>query len=405
MAFAKNQSAFHRAAWVEVDLDAISNNLQQVRAGLGDVKLCAVVKADAYGLGAVMVARHLEAQGVERLAVVSLDEAIELRQAGVRAAILNMAPVFPDQAGLVLQHDLEQMAFQPEVIYALDAAAAASGRRAKIHFKIDTGMSRYGVSWQESPAFLEWLSGMAHIECLGAMTHFPISDGLDKSFALLQIERFIAIRRAAAAAGWKIPLWHMCNSGGVLDLPQAHFDMVRVGLMLYGCYPSREVRRPFALRPAMQVRCCIAALRTIGRGDTVGYGRRFIAERPERIAVLPIGYADGYDRKLRNIGEVLIGGRRASIVGGLCMDACFIRVSDLPEATVGTPVTIMGIDQGEEISAHEIAGRIESVSYEVMARWGRRLPRVYLQGGKVAAIRNELGDPVLGRPAEANPAG
>jgi alanine racemase len=388
-------NAFHRPAWIEVDLDAIGANYRLLRENLAGVTLCAVVKADAYGAGAVMVARHLESLGVERLAVVTLDEAIELRRAGIRVPLLNMGPIFPHQAAVVHEQDIEQMAFQPEVLAALDAAAAAAGRHVRIHLKVDTGMSRYGVPVAEAATLIERLAAWPHLDCCGVMTHFPMSDGLDKSFALLQIERFLALRRRIEAGGRRIPLWHMCNSGGVLDLPEAHLEMVRIGLMLYGYYPSREVRRPFPLRPALQVKTRIAAVRTIGRGDTVGYGRRYMAEKTERIAVLPIGYADGYDRKLRNIGEVLVAGQRAPIVGGLCMDACFIRVTDIPAAEEGMEVTVMGSSGEEEISPHDIAARIESVSYEVMARWGRRLARVYRKGGGVIAVRNELRDPIL----------
>lgn len=386
---------FARPAWIEVDLDAVTHNLRQLRAGLGDVRLCAVVKADGYGHGAVMIARHLEAEGVERLAVVSLDEAAELRRAGVGTAILNLGPIFPDQARRAVELDIEQMAWEPRLLDALEGAAQSLGRRPRIHFKIDTGMSRYGIPWPEALTLISRMGEWPHLEWLGAMTHFPMSDGLDKSFALLQIERFTGIRRAAAAEGWQIPLWHMCNSGGVLDLPQAHLEMVRVGLMLYGHYPSQEVRRPYDLRPAMQVKCRLAALRTIGRGDTVGYGRRFMAEGTERVGVLPIGYADGYDRKLRNIGQVLLHGQRAPIIGGLCMDACFIRLTGMAEAAAGDPVTLMGREGGEEISPHEIARLIDSVSYEVLARWGRRLPRLYRLGGKTIAVRHELADPAL----------
>ncbi|HNW58550.1 MAG TPA: alanine racemase [bacterium] len=386
---------FFRPAWVEVDLDAIAANYRQIHAALGRVQLCAVVKADAYGGGAVMVARHLETLGVARMAVVSLDEAAELRRAGIRSPLLNMGPVFPHQAEAVLDLELEQMVFQPEVLEALAQAAQRSGRKARIHLKVDTGMSRYGLSLAEAGALLGRLAAWPGLDCCGVMTHFPISDGLDKSFALLQIAGFTALHDAAEAQGIRIPLWHMCNSGGVLDLPQAHFDMVRVGLMLHGYYPSREVRRPFTLQPAMQVKCRIAAVRTLGRGDTVGYGRRWMAEKPERIAVLPIGYADGYDRKLRNIGEVLLAGRRAPIVGGLCMDACFIRVTEIPEAQVGMDVTIMGREGEQEISPHDIAARIDSVSYEVMARWGRRLPRLYRRDGTVVAVRHDLGTSIL----------
>jgi len=389
------ENHFYRPAWVEIDLDAITANYRQIRAALGEVQLCAVVKADAYGAGAVMVARHLQALGVARMAVVSLDEALELHRAGVRTPLLNMGPIFPHQARVVLEQDFEQMAYQPEVLEALAREARWTGRKARIHLKVDTGMSRYGVPLAEAAAMLERLAASPDLECCGVMTHFPMSDGLDKSFALLQIAGFTALRRETEARGIRIPLWHMCNSGGVLDLPQAHLDMVRVGLLLHGYYPSREVRRPFDLHPAMQVKTRIAALRTIGRGDTVGYGRRWMAQRSERIAVLPIGYADGYDRKLRNIGEVLLGGRRAPIVGGLCMDACFIRVTEFSEAAEGMEVTLMGRDGAEEISPHDIAAWIDSVSYEVMARWGRRLPRVYRRDGAPVAVRNDLETPIL----------
>ena len=377
---------------MEVDLDAIAANLHQVRAGLGVVQLCAVVKADAYGLGAVEVARWLERQGVHRFAVVTLDEAVELRRAGIRGAILNMGAIGPQQAAVVLDHQLEQMVFQTPLVEALEAAAAARDVHAKIHFKIDTGMSRYGVPWRDAVEAARQFSRFPHLDVLGAMTHFPMSDGLDKSFALLQIHRFKSIRAALRQQGVEIPLWHMCNSGAVLDLPQAHLDMVRVGLMLYGYYPSGDVRRPHDLQPAARVVTRVTALRTIQRGDTVGYGRRFLAEQEERIAVLPIGYADGYDRKLRNIGEVLIQGKRATLAGGLCMDACFVRVTHLPDIAIGDAVTLMGCDGAEEISPHDIARKIDSVSYEVLARWGRRLPRVYRCGGEVVTVRNELAD-------------
>ncbi len=390
MSKTQSQTYFYRPSWMEVDLDAIAANLAQVRANLGAVQLCAVVKADAYGLGAIEVARWLEQQGVQRLAVVTLDEAIELRRAGVHCAILNMGAIFPDQAEAVVEYHLEQMAFQSDVMQALNARAAACGTEAVVHVKVDTGMSRYGVSWRDAIAAVEAFSHFRSIRVAGAMTHFPMSDGLDKSFALLQMERFKAIRSTLQKKGISIPLWHMCNSGGVLDLPQAHLDMVRVGLLLYGYYPSSDVNRPFQLQPAARVVTRIAALRTIQRGDTVGYGRRFMAEKEERIAVLPIGYADGYDRKLRNIGEVLIQGRRATLAGGLCMDACFVRVTDFPHVRPGDEVTLMGREGGEEISPHDIARKIDSVSYEVLARWGRRLPRVYLRDGKVTEIRNPL---------------
>lgn len=382
--------AMYRPSWVEVDLDAIAHNVRQIKKYLNGTSLCAVVKADAYGLGAVAVARTLVESGVDCLGVVTLDEAVELRNAGIEVKILNMGPVFPDQADAVIEHDLEQIVYESNVAKALSKAAQTYGREARVHFKIDAGMSRYGAAWTEAVGAFSGLVRHPHLRFVGAMTHFPMSDAVDKSFALLQIHRFKSIRRELEAQGYDIPVWHICNSGGVLDLPDAHMEMVRIGLLLYGYFPSEDVRRPFPLKPAMQVKTRIAELRTIERGDSVGYGRRYIAEKAERIAVLPIGYADGYDRGLRNIGQVLIHGQMAPIVGGLCMDACFVRVSDLPQTRVKDVVTIMGRDGGVDISPHDIAGLIGSVSYEVMARWGRRLPRVYLKNAEIVAVRNEL---------------
>ena len=380
----------YRPSWVEIDLDSIVHNLQQVKAYLPGVKVLAVVKADAYGLGAVPVSRLLVEEGVDYLGVVALDEAIQLRQAGIQARILNMGNILPQQAATVVEFQLEQMVYQQEVAEALSRAAQNRNTTAKLHLKIDTGMSRYGVPWREAVASFAPMAQLPQVQWLGAMTHFPLSDALDKSFALLQIHRFKTIRRQMEDEGFNLHLWHMCNSGGVLDLPEAHLDMVRVGLMLYGYFPSTDVRRPFILKPAMTVKTHIAALRTIDRGDTVGYGRRYLAEKRERIAVLPIGYADGYDRKLRGAGQVLIQGKRAAIISGLCMDACFINVSEFAAINIGEPVIVMGQDGEEEISPHDIAGLIGSVSYEVMARFGKRLPRLYRRNGEIILVENHL---------------
>jgi alanine racemase len=390
----KNYGAFEgsilRPSWIEVDLDALAHNVRQIKMYLGKPALAAILKGDAFGLGSVPVSRVVIENGADRLGVVMLDEAVELRQAGIIAPILNMGPIMPEQAHFVIDYNLEQMVFQMDVAQALSNAAMEKGAAAKVHFKIDTGMSRYGVPYQDAVEMFSQMALLPNLQFVGAMTHFPMSDELDKSFALLQIRRFKEIRQALKQRGHHIPLWHICNSGGTLDLPEAHMDMVRVGIMLYGYFPSDKVRRPFALKPAMSVKTRIVTTRTIGRGDTVGYGRRFMAEKEERIAVLPIGYVDGYDRGLRNIGQVLLQGRKAPIIGGICMDACFIKITDFPGAQVGDVVTIMGKDGAEEISPHDIADLIGSVSYEVLSRFGKRLPRVYLKDGEVVEVKNWL---------------
>ncbi len=379
-----------RPAWVRVDLDAITNNVRRIKEYLGTVKLLSVVKADGYGAGAVTAARTIAAAGADYLGVVCLDEAYELRRAGISTPILNTGAVFPDQAEDVLDLEVEQMIDGFETAAALSAAAVKSGRTASVHFKIDTGMSRYGAPFASAVEEMERIAALPSLKIVGAFSHFPMSDALDKSFALLQIERLQAVRRTAEQKGLRIPLWHLANSGGTLDLPQAHFDMVRVGLMNYGYWPSAEVRRPFTLQPALSLQARIVAVRRIKRGDSVGYGRKFMAEKDERIAVLPIGYADGYDRGLSKIGTVLCKGRRLPIIGGLCMDAAFVKITEYDDIGVGDTVTLMGIEGGEEISPHDIAALIGSVSYEVICRLGRRLPRVYVRNGRIESVRNEL---------------
>ncbi len=381
-----------RPAWVEVDLDAVASNVRNIKTYLNEVKLLAVVKANGYGLGAVPVAKEILSNGADYLGVVMLDEAYELRKAGITASMLNTGAIFPDQADYVIDLNLEQMVYRLDVARALSQSAQKSNTTAKIHLKIDTGMSRFGVHFRKAVEEIQKFVELPNLEIVGAFTHFPMSDAVDKSFALLQIARMKQIKHDLKAIGIHIPIWHMANSGGTLDLTASHFDMVRVGLMNYGYWPSFDVRQPFALKPAMSVKTKIVAIRTIQRGDTVGYGRKFMAEKQERIAVLPMGYADGYDRKLSKISQVLWRGNRLPIIGGLCMDAAFVKITEHPEIKVGDTMTLMGIDEGEEISPHDIAGLIGSVSYEVISRFGRRLPRVYIKNNQICHIQNTLTD-------------
>lgn len=379
-----------RPAWVEVDLDAIAHNVKNIKNYLGDVKMLAVVKANGYGLGAGPAAHEILNNGADYLGVVMLDEAYELRRAGITAPILNTGTIFPDQAEVVVDLGIEQMVFQLDVARALSKAAVAAGQTVNIHYKIDTGMSRFGVHFSHAVQEIDQFLKLPNVKIVGAFTHFPMSDAVDKSFALLQIERITVIKNQLEKKGIHIPMWHMANSGGTLDLPAAHFNMVRVGLMNYGYWPSFDVRQPFELKPAMSVKSKIVAIREIKRGDTVGYGRKFMAKKDERIAVLPMGYADGYDRKLSKIGEVLWNGQRLPIIGGLCMDAAFIKITDVPDIQMGDTITLMGKDGDNEISPHDIAGLIGSVSYEVISRFGRRLPRVYTRAGQIERIDNTL---------------
>jgi len=382
-----------RPAWIEIDLNAVAENVRHIKNYLGNTRFLAVVKADGYGLGAVETATVITENGADYLGVVMLDEAAELRRAGIKTPILNMGTILPSQVSYVTGFDLEQIVYRPEMARLLSQQAKNDNRSVKIHIKIDTGMSRYGVRYSEAIDTIIKIASMPNLEIAGAMTHFPRSDALDKSFALLQIERMKKIRKELKNRGISIPLWHLANSGGALDIPEALGDMVRVGLMNYGYFPSDDVRRPFPLVPAMSVKAQIVNIKHINRGDTVGYGRRFMAEKDETIAVLPMGYADGYSRKLSRIGEVLIKGRRVPIIGGLCMDAFFLKITEFPDIREGDTATLMGIDGEEEISPHDIAGLTGSVSYEVISNFGKRLPRVYVNDNKITKIKNyQLGN-------------
>jgi len=375
-----------RPSWIEVDLDAIENNARRIKSHIKERRLLAVVKADAYGTGAVKVCPALLAGGVDLLGVVMIEEAIELRRAGIKAPILNMGAITADSAEWVLKYDLEQMVCRPEVIRALSAAAQKAGRPVRLHYKVDTGMSRYGAPWQSAADRYLEVAVLPGIHFVGVMSHFAMSDALDKSYTLLQLDRFQKVRREFQRRRISGLLWHIANSGATLDVPEAHLDGVRVGLMMYGFYPSAEVRRPFRLNPAVSLKSRIIGEREIGRGTSVGYGRRFIAQRRERLGILPIGYADGYSRSLRGRAVILIKGRRLPLIGGLCMDACFIKLTDAPEVRTGDVATLMGRDGDDEISPHEIGEWMDSVSYEVLSGFGARLPRVYLRGGKLVEI-------------------
>ena len=392
--FAKNtlEQNVLRQSWIDINLDVVARNVQNINKYLGTVNYLAVVKANAYGLGAIPVAKTIIENGADRLGLVTLEECVELRNAGITAPLVNMGPIFPEHVSFVLDYDIEQMVYQKNVIEKLSEIAVEKNKTAKIHFKINTGMNRYGVYYENALQVLSDYVKLPNIKILGVMTHFPMSDELDKSFALLQIERFNKIKQNAELAGIHIPFWHIANSGGTLDMPQSQMDLVRVGIMNYGYFPSDKVRRPFVLIPAMTVKSRIIEIRDMKRGDTLGYGRRFLASRTERIGVLPLGYADGYDRKIKDGGYVLIKGNKVPIISGLCMDAFFIKLTDFPDVKIGDTATLMGIDGEEEISPHDIAAITNTVSYEVISGFGRRLPRVYYKNGEIVQIQNDLLD-------------
>jgi len=377
-----------RPTAAEIDLDAIARNLNAL-TGLArpGVECIAVVKANAYGHGAVQVARDLAARGIRRFAVATVEEAIELHEAGLTGAVLIMGYPPPEDAEEIVVRGFEAVASSREQIEALDAAGRKAARPAKVHLKFDTGMGRVGYAVASALDAALDAAGREGIRLVGAMTHFPSADEeAAAGFTREQISAFRGLRRRFESAGLRIPLWHAANSAGVLYYPESHLDAVRPGISLYGAYPSPEMSRPVSLRQAMTLKTRIAVIREMAAGAAIGYGRTFRTGRPSRIALLPVGYADGYDRRISNRGEVLVRGRRVPVVGRVSMDLTTVDVTDVPGARAGDEVILYGSQGDESISIEEVADLLGTVRQEVMTSVSARVPRLY-RGGFTAKDR------------------
>lgn len=375
-----------------IDLDAIAHNVRAVLNHTGPgVQTYAVVKANAYGHGAVPVARAALEAGAHRLAVARVDEAVQLRQAGIDAPVLVFTYTLPAEVERVVAHDLAVAIASVESAQALSARAGASGRTAAVHVKVDTGMGRYGLLPDEVVPFLEAVSGLPDLRLEGIMTHFAVADEADKTYTREQFARFRAVLEAARAAGHTFALRHCANSAAVIDLPEMHLDAVRPGVILYGLYPSGEVSRDVALRPAMELRAHVARVKTLPPGSSISYGRTHITDRPTHVVLVPAGYGDGVHRLLSNRGAVLIGGARAPIIGRVCMDQFMADATGIEGAARDDPIVLFGQQGDASITAEEVARWAETINYEVVTAISARVPRVYLRGGRVVEVTH-LGD-------------
>jgi len=369
-----------RPAWTEIDLGKLRRNLQLVRADLSPhVRLMAVVKDEAYGHGALDVARVAVEEGAWGFGLSTLEEAMALRDAGITAPLLLLGERQPGELEWCVAHDLTVCVNEPHNVRALAKLATDFGKRVPVHLKIHTGMSRYGVRWDEALPLIEKILAEKSLLLEGVMTHFSQSDETDKTFANLQFARFQEILAALAQKKISVPLRHACNSGGFLDLPHAHLDMVRTGILLYGVFPSTVCRQLPGIEPVMSVKAKIAAIQKLKPGEVVGYGMRYTAKSERRIAILPIGYGDGFPR-VRNEGCALIHGRRAPLVGGIAMDALMVDITDIPQAQLWDEAVLMGKQGGDEITVRDIAKLKNSVTYDVLTNWRLRLRRKSVNG-------------------------
>ncbi len=371
----------------EIDLTAIKRNVDMLMTATGEgTKAMAVVKADAYGHGDLEVVKAIEPQ-VDAYAVATAQEALKLRKNGVDKPILILGVVFPGEYRALIANDISITVFDVAAAEAMGSVAAELHKKAVCHIKVDTGMRRIGLLADEN-GFKTALSicRNANIDCQGIFTHFAKADESDWQMTLQQLEEFDGFVTKLQEAGIGFTYVHCSNSAGIINMPQANYDMVRLGISLYGLYPSPYVnKRRVMLFPALQLKSHITMVKDIKAGDSVSYGGTFVAEKDMRLATVPVGYGDGYPRLLSNRGYVLIHGMRAKICGRVCMDQFMVDVTHIPDTACYDEVTLIGRDGDDYIGADEIADMTGTISYEILCNLGKRIPRRYYLDGRVTA--------------------
>ncbi|MBE7024483.1 MAG: alanine racemase [Ruminococcaceae bacterium] len=373
---------FYYRAFAKIDLDAIAHNLRELQSCLSrGVKTMAVVKADGYGHGSVQVARHLE-ENVDYFAVAGLDEAVILREGGIQKPILVLSYTSPFHYDTLLSQDITATLYNPEEAKALSDAALKKGKKAKIHVAVDTGMGRIGFTPSpESADTVQAISCLPGIMLEGLFSHYACADCADKADALCQTSLFDSFIALLEERNVHIPLKHICNSAGTMDFTK-QYDMCRLGIALYGLYPSDEMDTDrIVLRPAMEVVCHVVHIKTVPGGFKIGYGHIYTAPRERKIATLSIGYADGYNRCLTDAGYVLINGKKASVVGKVCMDQIMVDITDIPDVSVGDHAIVLGENEGACISAETLGSLCHSFNYEVVCNFMPRVHRIYYKDG------------------------
>jgi alanine racemase len=367
-----------RPTYAEVDLAAIRGNLHALRGRLAaGVRVLGVVKADAYGHGAVEVGRTLQAAGIDMLGVALVEEGIALRVEGVTVPVLVMGLAPEDEVRAAAEYGLTVSVGDSGAAAMLERCAAEAGRRLAVHLKIDTGMNRLGVRAEDAAALAAEVARLPHLDLAGAYTHLACADCGCDTATDGQLARFTAALDAMRAAGVRPHLVHAANSAAALVRADAHFDMIRSGLALYGVHPCPAARGAAALVPALTLVSHVAHVKRVRRGEGVSYGHRWTAARDSRIGVLPIGYADGYPRSLSAGGQARVAGRLVPVTGTICMDATMVDLTDVPEADVGARAVLVEPDNSSPISAAAVAALAGTIAYELLSGLGKRLPRVY----------------------------
>ena len=377
----------YNRVYAKIDLDAIAYNMEQMKKRLGgDAQLIAVVKTDGYGHGAIPIAEMFEDTAyVWGYATASLDEAMVLRDAGIQKPILVLGCVFPDQYEDMVRYEIRAAVYTYEMAKGMSEAAARLGSNAIFHIKLDTGMGRIGFPIsEESVECIERISKLEHVVLEGMFTHFAKADETDKTYTKMQHEKFVWMQRALLERAIEIPYLDCDNSAGIIDFPDLKHDLARAGISLYGMYPSDEVNQQVIdLKPALELISHISFVKEVEAGTAISYGGTFVAPKKMRVATIPVGYGDGYPRSLSNKADVLIRGKRARILGRVCMDQFMADVTDIPKAAFMDQVILVGADGEEHISVEELSELSGRFPYEFVCCLSKRIPRVYIRDGKV----------------------
>jgi len=386
------------STWVEINLDAIANNVKNIKQLIGEKKeLMAVVKGNAYGHDILEVSSVVLNNGATRLAVARLEEGIFLRKAGITVPILILGLTLKQQAELLVSYDITPTVCEFEMVEKLSESAVKRNRMVKVHLKVDTGMGRIGIFPNHILRFIKKVRALKNVEIEGIFTHFSVADEKDKSYTEEQFKKFIEVLTILEKEGIRIPVKHVGNSATLLDFPHMWLDLVRPGISIYGLYPSTEVRKTIKLIPAHSFKTRIVFLKELSTGECISYGRTYTTNKKRTVvASLPVGYADGYNRLLSNQGQALVRGKRVSVIGRVCMDQTMIDVTDLPQVEIGDEVVLWGRQGQEEITVEEIADKIKTINYEVVHMPDKkRVPKLFIKNGRPWKIKTMLGEKLL----------
>ena len=381
-----------RPAWAEIDLDAIAYNTRNIKQLIGHKDLIAVVKANCYGHGVIDIIPTLLENGVSRFAVAMISEALEIRENNITAPvmILGFTPLYLGEE--LINNDIEQTVYDLDYARELSKIALSLNKKAKIHIAIDTGMGRIGfLPNEKSIDDITEIYSLEGIDVVGIFTHFSTSDEKDKEYSHQQFTKMMSMMDELQKRGVNIPLKHVANSGAIIDLPNTYLDAVRAGIILYGYYPSDEVNKSnLALKPALTLKATITNVKTLEKDMYISYGRTFKTTNKTIVATIPVGYADGYIRKLGENGKVIIKDQFAPIIGRICMDQFMIDVTNIPDVKIGDEVILLGENNSLKYNADDMAEKLGTINYEVTCMLKSRLPRVYIKNKHIVNVKNHI---------------